>query len=162
DRFWGRNMFLASAEYRRPFAQALTGVLFVDVGDAWGSRTAFQFDDPTLRTRFRQNSGFSPHAAAGVGRGVTTPIGPIRLDDADQAELKTLQNKDPKTDKDKARIADLQKKSQMAEDEWRTLQQNTQPTDAQKSRLSELTNLRSRNTTALQAAQQKAQEDLDK
>jgi outer membrane protein insertion porin family len=80
DRFWGRNMFLASAEYRRPLAQALTGVLFVDVGDAWNSRSAFQFDDPALQTRFRQHSDFSPQASAGVGLRVTTPIGPIRLD----------------------------------------------------------------------------------
>src|SRR5207249_9889295 len=35
----------------------------------------------------------------------------IFLGDADQAELKALQDKDPKTDKDKARIADLQQKS---------------------------------------------------
>jgi Skp family chaperone for outer membrane proteins len=86
----------------------------------------------------------------------------IFLADADQAELKSLQDKQPKTDKDKSRIADLQKKSQAAEEEWRSLQQNTQPTDAQKARLSELSNMRSRNTAALQAAQQKAQEDLDK
>ncbi len=73
-------MFLASAEYRRPLAQALTGVLFVDVGDAWNSRSAFQFDDPSLQTRYRQHSGFSPQVGAGVGLRVTTPIGPIRLD----------------------------------------------------------------------------------
>jgi outer membrane protein insertion porin family len=80
DRFWGRYMFLTSGEYRRPLASALTGVLFVDVGDAWGSRSAFEFTDPTLRTRFRQHTGFLPHPAAGVGLRVTTPIGPIRLD----------------------------------------------------------------------------------
>lgn len=80
DRFWGRNMFLASAEYRRPLAQALTGVLFVDVGDAWNTRSAFQFTDPSLQTRFRQHQGFSPQPAAGIGLRVTTPIGPIRLD----------------------------------------------------------------------------------
>ena len=80
DRFWGRNMLLASVEYRRPFAQALTGVLFTDVGDAWDSRSAFQFSDPTLRTRYRQHTQFSPHASVGLGLRVTTPIGPIRLD----------------------------------------------------------------------------------
>jgi outer membrane protein insertion porin family len=80
DRFWGRNQLLASVEYRRPLAQALTGVLFADVGDAWGSRSAFQFDDPTLKTRFRQHTNFSPRAALGLGLRVTTPIGPIRLD----------------------------------------------------------------------------------
>src|SRR5262245_38746981 len=55
----------------------------------------------------------------------------IFLGDADQAELKTLQDKEQKSDNDKARIATLQKKSQTAEDEWRSLQQVTQPTDAQ-------------------------------
>ena len=86
----------------------------------------------------------------------------IFLADADQTQLKALQDKEPKTDNDKAQIAALQKKSQTAEDEWRSLQQVTQPTDAQKNRLSELTNMRSRNTTQLQTAQQKAQEELDK
>jgi len=80
DRFWGRNMFLGSAEYRRPLAQALTGVLFADVGDAWASQSSFQFADPALRTRYRQHEKISPHAAAGLGLRVTTPIGPIRLD----------------------------------------------------------------------------------
>jgi outer membrane protein insertion porin family len=80
DRFWGRNMFLGSIEYRRPLAQALTGVMFADVGDAWGSRSAFQFDDPSLQTRYRQHSGISPRAGIGLGLRVTTPIGPIRLD----------------------------------------------------------------------------------
>jgi Skp family chaperone for outer membrane proteins len=86
----------------------------------------------------------------------------IFLEDADLTELRTLQDKAQKTDNDKARIAALQKKSQAAEEEWRGLQQNTQPTDVQKARLAALTSLRSRNTAALQAAQTKAQEDLDK
>ena len=80
DRFWGRNMFLLSAEYRRPLAQALTGVLFVDVGDAWNAPEAYQIADPTLQNRFRQHNSFEPQAAAGIGLRVTTPIGPIRLD----------------------------------------------------------------------------------
>jgi outer membrane protein insertion porin family len=80
DRFWGRNQLLMSMEYRRPLAQALTGVLFVDAGDAWGSRSAFQFDDPTLRTRYHQHENLSPRLSAGLGLRVTTPIGPIRLD----------------------------------------------------------------------------------
>jgi outer membrane protein insertion porin family len=80
DRFWGRNMFLASAEYRRPLANALTGVLFVDVGDAWNGSEAYRFTDPTIRTSFRQHGGIKPSASAGIGLRVTTPIGPIRLD----------------------------------------------------------------------------------
>ncbi|HUV03761.1 MAG TPA: FtsQ-type POTRA domain-containing protein [Armatimonadota bacterium] len=42
DRFWGKNMLLASAEYRLPLAQSLTGVLFVDCGDAWGAPESFR------------------------------------------------------------------------------------------------------------------------
>ena len=76
--------------------------------------------------------------------------------------MKALQDKTQPSDKDKARIADLQKKSQAAEQEYRNLAQKTSPTDAEKSRLAELSNLRSRNTARLQAAQQSAQEALDK
>lgn len=42
DRFWGKHMFLASAEYRFPVAPSLTGVAFVDYGDAWGAASAFR------------------------------------------------------------------------------------------------------------------------
>jgi outer membrane protein insertion porin family len=80
DRFWGRSMFLASAEYRRPIANALTAVLFADVGDAWGASGAYQLTNPTVSTDFRQHGGLSPAASVGLGLRVTTPIGPIRLD----------------------------------------------------------------------------------
>src|SRR6266540_2002774 len=43
------------------------------------------------------------------------------LIDADQTELKALQEKDQPSDKDKERIAALQKKSREAEEEYRTL-----------------------------------------
>ncbi|MGQ9525204.1 MAG: BamA/OMP85 family outer membrane protein [Armatimonadota bacterium] len=79
SRFWGRRMFLASVEYRLPIGEALQGVGFVDVGDAWGS--PYQLgpeSDP--RGRFRQHSGFRPRVGVGVGLRVTTPIGPLRLD----------------------------------------------------------------------------------
>jgi Skp family chaperone for outer membrane proteins len=86
------------------------------------------------------------------------------LTSAEQDELKTLQGKAQAqtSDKDKARIADLVKKSHDGEAELLALQQKSNPTDAEKSRMSELSNLRSQNATRLQAAQQKAQEDLDK
>ncbi len=75
DRFWGKNMFLASVELRAPLAQALTGVLFVDVGDAWGGPySAVTF------ANFVQHAGFSPSVGFGLGLRVTTPIGPIRID----------------------------------------------------------------------------------
>ena len=86
----------------------------------------------------------------------------LYLTDAEQDELKALQDKTQPSDKDKARIAELQKKSQAAEEEYRHLAQKTSPTDAEKSRLAELSNLRSRNTARLQEAQRIAQENLDK
>jgi outer membrane protein insertion porin family len=75
DRFWGNNMFLGSLEYRHPLAPSLTGVVFADVGDAWGG--------PYQNVKF---SGFTQHGqprpnlGAGLGLRVITPIGPIRID----------------------------------------------------------------------------------
>jgi outer membrane protein insertion porin family len=80
DRFWGSQMFLASAELRYPLASSLTGVAFVDYGDAWASRSEFQFSDTRLRTQFEQHNNFKPAVGFGVGMRVVTPIGPIRLD----------------------------------------------------------------------------------
>jgi len=80
DRFWGKSMFLASVEYRRPLLNRIIGVVFADVGDAWGSNPAFRFTNPGLQTRFEQHSGIRPQAAIGIGLRVATPIGPIRLD----------------------------------------------------------------------------------
>jgi Skp family chaperone for outer membrane proteins len=84
------------------------------------------------------------------------------LAEPEQEELKKLQAKEQTSDKEKARIADLQRKSQAAEEELRTLQQKTGASDAEKVRLSELSNMRSRNMSRLQLAQQNAQEELDK
>ena len=67
---------LASFEYRQPLANSLTGVFFVDAGDAWGGayeKVAFN--------GFNQHSGFSPSVGIGVGLRVVTPIGPIRIDE---------------------------------------------------------------------------------
>jgi outer membrane protein insertion porin family len=80
DRFWGNHMYLASVEYRRPIMNRIVGVLFVDVGDAWGSESEFRFSSRRLRTDFEQHSGIRPFAAVGIGLRIATPIGPIRLD----------------------------------------------------------------------------------
>jgi outer membrane protein insertion porin family len=75
DRFWGKQMVLGSFEYRAPLAEALTGVLFVDAGDAWGGNyTNVSFNG------FTQHTNFSPNLGAGLGIRVRTPIGPIRFD----------------------------------------------------------------------------------
>src|SRR5205085_11503136 len=80
DRFWGQNVFLASAEYRHPFNNRISGVLFTDIGDAWGTQSQFAFTNPKLQTQFRQHEGFQPQPAIGIGLRVATPIGPVRLD----------------------------------------------------------------------------------
>jgi len=80
DRFWGNTMYVASVEYRRPIMNRIVGVLFVDVGDAFGSNSAFQFTNRRLRTDFEQHSGLRPFASVGLGLRVATPIGPIRFD----------------------------------------------------------------------------------
>jgi len=75
DRFWGKNMMLSSVELRAPLAPSLTGVLFVDMGDAWGGPySGVKFQD------FDQHDGFSPSVGFGLGLRVVTPIGPIRID----------------------------------------------------------------------------------
>ena len=64
DQFRGTRMALLSAEYRFPIVSKVTGALFTDYGGAW-------------------SSGFMPenlHASVGVGLGLNTPIGPLRLD----------------------------------------------------------------------------------
>jgi outer membrane protein insertion porin family len=75
DRFWGKNMVLASTEYRAPLASGLTGVFFVDVGDAWSG----PYEKIKL-SGFSQHAGFSPSVGFGLGLRVITPIGPIRID----------------------------------------------------------------------------------
>ena len=74
DRFWGDKMLLLSAELRKPIAQAITGVLFVDYGDAWGGDPSF------VISQFPQSQSFEGNVGAGVGMRVTTPIGHLRLD----------------------------------------------------------------------------------
>lgn len=74
DRFWGKYKFLGSIEYRHPIARKLKGVLFLDVGDAWGG----PYSGVTI-AGFKQ-TGFRPHVGAGFGVRIGTPLGPIRLD----------------------------------------------------------------------------------
>ena len=64
DQFRGDRMALGSVEYRFPIVSKVTGALFADFGGAW-------------------DSGFKPsnmHGSVGVGLGLNTPIGPLRLD----------------------------------------------------------------------------------
>jgi len=64
DQFRGTRMALLSAEYRFPIVSKVTGAFFTDYGGAW-------------------TDGFMPekmHGSIGVGLGLNTPIGPLRLD----------------------------------------------------------------------------------
>jgi outer membrane protein insertion porin family len=70
DRFPGRQMAVASTEYRFPLGSSLTGLFFVDAGDAWGGAFAQEFGDPNFKT----------HLGYGVGVRIQTPVGPLRLD----------------------------------------------------------------------------------
>jgi outer membrane protein insertion porin family len=78
DRFWGNNLFLASVELRLPLDPrgTVTGVLFTDVGDAWGST---ENNRENIRD-FEQHGGFKPQAGFGLGVRLKTPVGPVRLD----------------------------------------------------------------------------------
>ena len=70
DRFPGTHMALVNTELRIPIQENIAGVLFVDVGDAWGGGFAADLGD----------TSFTPHVGYGVGARLVTPIGPIRVD----------------------------------------------------------------------------------
>lgn len=74
DRFWGDKMLVGSVEYRKPVAQSLTGVLFADYGDAWGTKSDIN------PSGLPQHDGFDPSLGVGLGIRVNTPIGNLRLD----------------------------------------------------------------------------------
>ena len=74
DRFWGRNAVFGSVEVRQPLARGFKGILFADMGDAWGgSYSQVSLDG------FGQ-SGFHPHASVGLGIRLRSPFGVVRLD----------------------------------------------------------------------------------
>ncbi|NLN79537.1 MAG: BamA/TamA family outer membrane protein [Armatimonadetes bacterium] len=74
DRFWGDNMLLASAELRKPIAQSIAGVVFVDYGSAWGGDPQFFIN------QMPQSQSFDGFLGTGIGLRVNTPIGHLRLD----------------------------------------------------------------------------------
>lgn len=74
DRFWGTRMLLATAEIRKPIAQAISGVVFVDYGDAWAGGNQVNV------IQLPQTQQFNGFFGVGVGMRVSTPIGHLRLD----------------------------------------------------------------------------------
>lgn len=77
DRYWGRYALLGNAELRWPLTKDLSGVAFVDAGDAWGSD--FQLV-PGASPGFEQHRGFSPRIGTGFGLRYATQAGPVVLD----------------------------------------------------------------------------------
>ena len=78
DRFWGENMVVLNAEIRKPITDALEGVFFVDVGDAWGGE--FPTTLPGLNV-FAPDRSFKVHPSVGVGARVEVPVlGQLRFD----------------------------------------------------------------------------------
>lgn len=77
DRFWGTKMLLASVELRKPIAQSISGVIFVDYGDAWGAPP--EFANLNI-SGLSQSNKFVGNFGVGVGMRVATPIGNLRLD----------------------------------------------------------------------------------
>lgn len=77
DQFWGDKMVVASVEYRKPIAQSISGVAFVDYGDAWGTADEFNTSD------LPQSNSFVGNVGVGIGLRVATPIGNLRLDYAE-------------------------------------------------------------------------------
>ncbi|MCS7265275.1 MAG: BamA/TamA family outer membrane protein [Armatimonadetes bacterium] len=79
DRFVGRHMVVLNAELRRRFRRELQGVLFVDVGDAFGGPNsldlkAAQAGQPKRRDALRLKVGY------GFGVRFVTPFGLLRFD----------------------------------------------------------------------------------
>ncbi len=75
DRFVGTRMTVLNSEYRFPLGSNLLGVVFVDIGDAWGGPVASvpSFGDVV-------HDSFTAHYGYGAGVRVRTPIGALRLD----------------------------------------------------------------------------------
>ena len=72
DRFWGRNMVVATFEYRKPIQEQFSLVTFFDYGGAWGGYSGVKDFEQSVNAKF--------HYGYGVGIRFRTPLGPIRLD----------------------------------------------------------------------------------
>lgn len=76
DRFVGRHMIVFNMELRRRFRRELQGVLFLDIGDAFGGPNSLDLraTTPTRRNTLRLKVGY------GFGVRFITPFGPLRFD----------------------------------------------------------------------------------
>lgn len=73
DRFWGKQMALASLEYRHPIQPGMSVIGFVDYGGAWGGFSGVN--------SFTQSDRPNLHMGYGMGLSFRIPkIGPLRFD----------------------------------------------------------------------------------
>ncbi len=72
QRFWGKNVFAASGEYRYPIQRQFNIIGFVDYGGAWGGYGTFNDFSQSRTAKF--------HLGYGTGVGFRTPLGLIRID----------------------------------------------------------------------------------
>lgn len=72
QRFWGRQSFLTSLEYRIPIQKYLNVIPFVDYGGAWGGYGTVNNFDQSRTPRF--------HVGYGAGVAFRLPIGMVRVD----------------------------------------------------------------------------------
>jgi outer membrane protein insertion porin family len=74
SRYWGNKLALFQSEVRIPLGKDnnIQGVIFSDMGDAWGSLYT--------TSQLAQHSKFTLTSDFGLGVRLVTPVGPIRLD----------------------------------------------------------------------------------
>lgn len=72
QRFWGKQQFVTSLEYRFPIQKTFSLIPFVDYGGAWGGYDSIN--------NFTQSRDPKFHLGYGVGIGFKTPLGAIRVD----------------------------------------------------------------------------------
>ncbi len=72
DRFWGKQSFLSTLEYRHPLQKALSVSAFIDYGGAWGGYGQVG--------SFSQSKTASLKVGYGLGVSFRSPLGPLRLD----------------------------------------------------------------------------------
>lgn len=79
DRFIGRNMFVFNAELRRRFQKELQGVLFIDIGDAFGGDNSLDLK-AAMAGRAERRDNLRLKVGYGIGVRILTPFGPLRFD----------------------------------------------------------------------------------
>ena len=72
DRYWGKQSFLTTLEYRYPIQKALAVSAFIDYGGAWGGFGTVGEVTQSRDSRFKLGYG--------VGFTFRSPLGPLRLD----------------------------------------------------------------------------------